>query len=80
MYFVSPWKKSSAQKQSIILSKNQPEWDVDIDEIKKSFGVVMGEEADDETQLESENLKIEFNFEVCQNDGKKTVKDQGYIQ
>ena len=64
----------------MILSKIQPEWDVDIDEIKKSFGVVMGEEADDETQLESENLKIEFNFEVCQNDGMKTVKDQGYIQ
>ena len=63
----------------MILSKIQPEWDVDIDEIEKSFGVVMGEDADHETQLESENLKIEFNFEICQNDGKKTVKDQGYI-
>ena len=63
----------------MILSKIQPERDVDIDEIKKSFGVVMGEEADHETQLESENLKIEFNFEICQNDEKKPVKDQGYI-
>ena len=61
------------------LSKIQPELDFDIDEIKDSFGVVMGEEADHETQLESENLKIEFNFEICQNYGKKTVKDQGYI-
>ena len=61
------------------LSKIQPELDVAIDEIKNSFGVVMGEEADHENQLESENLKIEFNFEICQNDWEKPAKDQGYM-
>ena len=40
----------------------------EIDEIKEGFKIV-GEYDDLETHLESENLKIEFNFKALQKEG-----------